>query len=270
MLTVGKSIAGGVPAGAFGMSAEVAGRVEDRGGSRLRGHRRRRRHACRKRADHGGDPRDARRGADRRGVRADDRARHAVHRGGGRDDRRARPAVARRPARGARRVPVLARAAAKRRRGRGGRRPEVEEYLHLYLLNRGVLITPFHNMALMSPATQRVGRRPALRGIRRGVRGAGVSDHDVIVVGAGLSGLAAARALDAAGLDVVVLEARDRVGGRTLNHSVGERPTRSSRSAGSGSARPSTRRWGWSASSASRPTRPTPRARTSSRTGAAS
>ncbi|MBA2546784.1 MAG: FAD-dependent oxidoreductase, partial [Solirubrobacterales bacterium] len=47
-------------------------------------------------------------------------------------------------------------------------------------------------------------------------------DHDVIVVGAGLSGLAAARTLDAAGLDVVVLEARDRVGGRTLNESVGE------------------------------------------------
>jgi glutamate-1-semialdehyde 2,1-aminomutase len=31
--------------------------------------------------------------------------------------------------------------------------PELEEYLHLYLINRGVLITPFHNMALMSPAT---------------------------------------------------------------------------------------------------------------------
>jgi glutamate-1-semialdehyde 2,1-aminomutase len=30
---------------------------------------------------------------------------------------------------------------------------EVEEYVHLYLLNRGVLITPFHNMALMCPAT---------------------------------------------------------------------------------------------------------------------
>jgi glutamate-1-semialdehyde 2,1-aminomutase len=29
----------------------------------------------------------------------------------------------------------------------------VEEFLHLYLLNRGVLITPFHNMALMCPAT---------------------------------------------------------------------------------------------------------------------
>jgi glutamate-1-semialdehyde 2,1-aminomutase len=30
---------------------------------------------------------------------------------------------------------------------------ELEEFLHLYLLNRGVLITPFHNMALMCPAT---------------------------------------------------------------------------------------------------------------------
>ena len=31
--------------------------------------------------------------------------------------------------------------------------PELEDYLHVALLNRGVLITPFHNMALMSPAT---------------------------------------------------------------------------------------------------------------------
>jgi glutamate-1-semialdehyde 2,1-aminomutase len=30
---------------------------------------------------------------------------------------------------------------------------DLEDYLHLALLNRGVLITPFHNMALMSPAT---------------------------------------------------------------------------------------------------------------------
>jgi glutamate-1-semialdehyde 2,1-aminomutase len=31
--------------------------------------------------------------------------------------------------------------------------PELEDYLHVYLANRGVLLTPFHNMALMSPAT---------------------------------------------------------------------------------------------------------------------
>jgi len=43
-------------------------------------------------------------------------------------------------------------------------------------------------------------------------------ETDVCVVGAGLAGLAAARAVAAAGQDVVVLEARDRVGGRTLNH----------------------------------------------------
>jgi len=31
--------------------------------------------------------------------------------------------------------------------------PELEDFLHLHLLNRGILLTPFHNMALMSPAT---------------------------------------------------------------------------------------------------------------------
>ncbi|MFJ3514514.1 flavin monoamine oxidase family protein [Streptomyces sp. NPDC090131] len=39
-------------------------------------------------------------------------------------------------------------------------------------------------------------------------------NHDVIVLGAGLAGLAAARDLAAGGADVLVVEARDRVGGR--------------------------------------------------------
>ena len=30
---------------------------------------------------------------------------------------------------------------------------ELDEYMHLYMLNRGVLMTPFHNMALMGPTT---------------------------------------------------------------------------------------------------------------------
>ena len=44
---------------------------------------------------------------------------------------------------------------------------------------------------------------------------------DVVVVGGGLAGLTAARRLTAAGCSVVLLEARSRVGGRTLNHDIG-------------------------------------------------
>lgn len=51
------------------------------------------------------------------------------------------------------------------------------------------------------------------------------TETSVVIVGAGLSGLIAAQRLVDAGLSVVVLEARDRVGGRTLSHttSLGER-----------------------------------------------
>jgi len=34
-----------------------------------------------------------------------------------------------------------------------GGNPELDRLIHLYALNRGILLTPFHNMALMSPAT---------------------------------------------------------------------------------------------------------------------
>ena len=46
-------------------------------------------------------------------------------------------------------------------------------------------------------------------------------ESDVVVVGAGLAGLSAARSLGAAGVSTIVLEARDRVGGRVLNHDLG-------------------------------------------------
>jgi monoamine oxidase len=45
-----------------------------------------------------------------------------------------------------------------------------------------------------------------------------MSRADVLIVGAGAAGLAAARDLGAAGLEAVVLEARDRIGGRIRTH----------------------------------------------------
>jgi glutamate-1-semialdehyde 2,1-aminomutase len=34
-----------------------------------------------------------------------------------------------------------------------GQDDELDPFIHLFLLNRGILMTPFHNMALLSPST---------------------------------------------------------------------------------------------------------------------
>ncbi|MGZ4186209.1 MAG: flavin monoamine oxidase family protein [Solirubrobacteraceae bacterium] len=83
----------------------------------------------------------------------------------------------------------------------------------------------------------RISRREALAGAAAAAAGSVIADAssaaakagarrpnrrvDVVVIGAGLAGLTAATDLDRAGHSVAVLEARDRVGGRTLNHPVG-------------------------------------------------
>jgi monoamine oxidase len=52
----------------------------------------------------------------------------------------------------------------------------------------------------------------------RGLQGSLPQKVDVVVVGAGIAGLVAARRIARSGVSVLVVEARDRVGGRVLNH----------------------------------------------------
>lgn len=62
--------------------------------------------------------------------------------------------------------------------------------------------------------------REGLANAATGPSAFGQYDTDVVVIGGGYSGLACARALVAAGRQVLVLEARDRVGGRCWNQNL--------------------------------------------------
>ena len=153
VVTIGKAIAGGIPIGAYGLTAEVAGRIDaltdvdlvDTGGvgGTLAGNALSI-DACRAALEHvltdeAFARMTARAGRYTAGVQRvidDLGVPWSVTQLGCRAEYRfARPA----PANGSESAAA----------GDG----ELEDYLHVYMANRGVLITPFHNMALMSPAT---------------------------------------------------------------------------------------------------------------------
>ncbi|QTD96246.1 transaminase [Streptomyces cyanogenus] len=153
LLTIGKAIGGGIPAGAYGLSAELAERLLARGdldlvdmggvGGTLAGNALSIA-ATRATLEHVlTDEAFARMGtlAERfeAGVRAGLQAHGlpwSVSRLGARTEYRfTAPAP---------RTGTESAAASD---------PELEDFLHLYLANRGILLTPFHNMALMCPDT---------------------------------------------------------------------------------------------------------------------
>ncbi|MFY4722344.1 transaminase [Streptomyces sp. LaBMicrA B280] len=153
MLTIGKAIGGGIPAGAYGLSAELADRLLARGdldlvdmggvGGTLAGNalsvaatRATLEHVL---TDEAFDRMGKLCARFEAGVRAGIEA-HAlpwtVSRLGARTEYRfTAPAP---------RTGTESAAAAD---------ADLEDFLHLYLANRGILLTPFHNMALMCPAT---------------------------------------------------------------------------------------------------------------------
>src|SRR5580693_3090759 len=133
MVTIGKAIAGGIPAGAYGLTSELAERIladpaadiEDTGGEVL--------------TDRAFDDMIAVATRFTAGVQSV------------LDSRRLPWTIAQLGARAEYRFcPEPLRSGGQ---SQAAADPGLDEYLHLYMINRGILMTPFHNMALMCPAT---------------------------------------------------------------------------------------------------------------------
>jgi monoamine oxidase len=82
----------------------------------------------------------------------------------------------------------------------------------------GTLVT---GAAAAVPASAEAAKKPAKPKHKPAQHSSSTHSADVVVVGAGMSGLNAARTVKAAGKSVIVLEARTRVGGRCFSRSLG-------------------------------------------------
>ena len=167
LLTIGKPIGGGVPAAAYGLTAPSWRRAARWLPAQRNGARRERpgRHA--RRQAHSPSPRCGPRcpvpcGKTTSQWPCPSHERWAA----GVPRRRRRPTASRGRCSASAAGPSTGSAPrAARRCGGGGRRTttELDAYLHLHALNRGVLLTPFHNMALLLVEPHRGRRRPPLR-----------------------------------------------------------------------------------------------------------
>ena len=154
LMTMGKAIAGGIPAGAFGMTA--GGGRPHRPLDRARGHRRRAASAGRWPATRCPWPRC---GSTLTEVLTDEAYARMLPLGDrwadGVDAGIARHGLPwhcnRLGARGEYTFTATAPRTGAEAHASGDF--ALEQFLHLFALNRGILLTPFHNMALMSPAT---------------------------------------------------------------------------------------------------------------------
>ncbi|MFI7405512.1 transaminase [Streptomyces sp. NPDC049541] len=153
LLTIGKAIGGGIPAGAYGLSAELADRLLDRAdldlvdmggvGGTLAGN------ALSVAAMRATLEHVLTEEAFARMTKLSERFEAGVRAG---IDAHALPwSVSRLGARTEYRFASPAPRTGTESAAAGD--PELEDFLHLYLANRGILLTPFHNMALMCPDT---------------------------------------------------------------------------------------------------------------------